>query len=651
MAASTASVSFYRRYGVAILVLAVALIPLIAWGVLVAVRSNSNDVRDWLPAQYPQTQQYRWFKQQFGAQDFIIASWPGCTLDDARLDDFAHRLEALSGRLGPAQPFSRVITGRSLLNQLTSPPLDLDRQRVVTRLRGSILGPDGQQTCAAVTLREEASDRLEPALELLRQAAAEAGVPPGELRLGGIPVVNAAINGESTRSLVRLAGLSGLLGVAIAWLCFRQWRLTALVLVIGVYSAAASLAIVPLFGVPLNAILITMVPLVYVTAISGAIHLTNYYLEAAEHTTVRDAPNRAVAHAALPLALAAVTTILGLLSLCYSDLHPIYLFGVFSAVGVAVGGVAQFLLMPAALAVWTPLPARLQRAAASGGARNGEAVFDQKSALPATAAPPEDTSRLMIWPKLGELVTARPGIVAVFCLATMLIVAAGLPRIRTSIQMMRLFRSDAPVIPMTRWLEEHLGATIPLEVVLRFGPESPTKMVDRMLLVADVDARLRRLPQASGSVSAATFAPPQLGSAARGGVVRRSVANSKLKQSFDVLAAHGWVARAGDQELWRISLRVRGIDDLDYVEFAESLRRQIAPVLDARLGPERPGVELIVTGTAPIVFQARRSASRFRSPRGTRSRGGTRRSLTSPSFALSLIRDELMPWRRRRCSP
>jgi hypothetical protein len=52
MAASTASTTFYRRYGAAILVLAAALGPLIAWGVLVAIRSNSNDVRDWLPAQY-----------------------------------------------------------------------------------------------------------------------------------------------------------------------------------------------------------------------------------------------------------------------------------------------------------------------------------------------------------------------------------------------------------------------------------------------------------------------------------------------------------------------------------------------------------------------------------------------------------------------
>ena len=145
--------------------------------------------------------------------------------------------------------------------------------------------------------------------------------------MGGIPVVNAAFNQESTASLVRLAGLSGLLGVLIAWLCFRDLRLTSLVLASGIYSAAASLAVVPLCGVPLNAILITMVPLVYVTGISGAIHLSNYYLEAARHGSLTEAPGKAVAHAAVPLVLAAVTTALGLLSLCYSELNPIRLFG------------------------------------------------------------------------------------------------------------------------------------------------------------------------------------------------------------------------------------------------------------------------------------------------------------------------------------
>jgi len=579
--------SFYRRGGAAILGVAVLLLPLIAWGVHRAIRSNSNDVRDWLPVEYVETQQYRWFTKHFGVQDFIVASWPDCTLDDPRLDAFAHALAELVRRDPAFQPFSGVLTGRSLLDRLAEPPVELDRELAAVRLRGSIVGPDGQQTCAVMTLGEGAADRLEPALDLIREAAAAAGVPAEELRVGGIPVVNAALNRESTESLVRLAGLSGLLGSLIAWLCFRDLRLTALVLALGVYSAAASLAVVPLFGVPLNAILITMVPLVYVTGISGAIHLSNYYLEALRHGNPAEAPGKAVAHAAVPLALAAITTAIGLLSLCYSELNPIRQFGLFSAIGVVIGSLSQFVLMPAVLAVWAPVPRRHRESPDRGSA--------------------DGASQLALFPRLGEWVAAHPNRVAVCCLALMLVTAAGLPQIRTSIQMMRLFSPRTPVIPMTRWLEERLGATIPLEVLLRFGPESKTTLLDRMRIVAEVDAQLHRLPHASGSISAATFAPREARRSTSEGTIRSAVINAKLKRRHDVLREHGFVAPEGDKEIWRINLRVRGIDDVDYAAFSETLRSHIDPVLDTWLGQGQSGVEVIVTGTAPIVFRARRS--------------------------------------------
>ncbi len=149
--------SFYRRRGTAILVVAVLLVPLIAWGVHRAILSNSNDVRDWLPAEYAETQQYRWFTEQFGVQDFVVASWPGCTLTDERLDEFARVLAERTGEDSSFRPFSQILTGRSLLDRLAAPPVELDRQVAVARLRGSIIGPDGQQTCAVMTLADAAA--------------------------------------------------------------------------------------------------------------------------------------------------------------------------------------------------------------------------------------------------------------------------------------------------------------------------------------------------------------------------------------------------------------------------------------------------------------------------------------------------------------
>jgi predicted RND superfamily exporter protein len=205
---------FYGRYSRAILLGAAFLIPLIGWGVDEGVRSNSNDVRDWLPLKYAETQQYRWFRRHFGTHDFIVVSWPGCTLDDDRLDRFVQHLTARPGQDLEPLLNGEIHTGRSLLRLLTDPPVNLDRSLAIERLRGVVIGPAGRQTCAVVFLPAATDSRLGPAIGQIRRAAGAAGVPPNEVRLGGIPVINDALNRESTSSLVRLFSLSGLLGPA-----------------------------------------------------------------------------------------------------------------------------------------------------------------------------------------------------------------------------------------------------------------------------------------------------------------------------------------------------------------------------------------------------------------------------------------------------
>ena len=260
--------AFYCRYGVSLLVVAAALIPMIAWGGFRAIVSNSNDVRDWLPSKYRETQEYQWFTDHFGQQDFIVVSWPECTLQDQRLDEFARQLNE---HAGDASQFTlgTVFTGRSMLRQLTAPPMNLDETVALERLRGVVIGPDGQQSCAMFMLPKGSAPRLESVIKRILWAAEMAGIPRDEVRMGGIPILNAAINRESANSLMALAAVSGLLGLVMSWICFRDLRMTTMILAVGVYGAAASLAIVPLVGMRMNAILITMVPLVYVTAVSG----------------------------------------------------------------------------------------------------------------------------------------------------------------------------------------------------------------------------------------------------------------------------------------------------------------------------------------------------------------------------------------------
>ena len=95
--------------------------------------------------------------------------------------------------------------------------------------------------------------------------------------------------------------LAGLIGLVISWWCLRSVKLVAIVLTAGVYSAMASLAFVWYSGGEMNAIVLTMPSLVYVAAISGAIHLANYYRDSIHEGGLEGAAMRAIMHAWLPL--------------------------------------------------------------------------------------------------------------------------------------------------------------------------------------------------------------------------------------------------------------------------------------------------------------------------------------------------------------
>ncbi|HUE71525.1 MAG TPA: MMPL family transporter [Pirellulaceae bacterium] len=572
-----------------VLLAALVLLPLTVIGVRAAIRSNANDVRDWLPSHYEETRQYGWFHQQFGSEDFVIISWPGCTLDDVRLDRLAERLRTRSEqneKRGAGSLFRRVTTGRELVEQLTSEPVDLNRSLVITRLKGTIIGADGQQTCAVVTLSDWARTQLHTALAEIRGAASEIGLAPAEVHLGGPAVVNAAIDVSSTQSLVRLAALAALIGLAIAWLCFRTVRLTGIVFVIAGYSAALSLAVVPLCGVPLNAILVTMVPLVYVAAMSGAIHLSNYYLASCREGHTSDAIRRAVRHAALPLGLATTTTAAGLLSLWYSDLAPIRLFGLFSAIGIGIGLALQLVLLPALLTLW---PVGKQGIAAADVPAVGDDEIEPLSPR---------------WQRLASLVISGHAWIAAACLAALTVGGLGLTRMETSIQIMRLFSPRTPIIASYAWLEQNLGALVPMEVVIRFEAANQQPMADRLRLVRKLHESIAETPQVGGCLSAATFTP-QI--SPTGASLRGFMVNRRLRQARPLLADAGYLIESDRGELWRISVRVSAGEDLDYGLFQEDVRRRVEPLLAQAQRDGHPGISAVYTGAIPIIYKARRS--------------------------------------------
>ena len=600
-------------------------LPMVVVGAIKAKGNNRNDVKGWLPLEYPETQVYRFFRRNFQGEEFILLSWDGCTMTDPRLELLARKLlppPEEAARIDRPIYFKTALTGPRAVERMTSEPLNLTAEEAISRLTGALIGPpqagvtalsaednlNHRQTCLVLTLADTARANLHGAIDMIKQIGTdECGIPEKTLHMGGPPVDNVSIDKAGQTSVTLLFALSLVVGFFVSWWSLKSKLLVGLVLASGVYSMFSSLALVWYSGYPVDAILLTMPSLVYVATTSGAIHLANYYRDQiAETGIVEGAAGRSVHHALLPLSLATGTTAIGLATLAVSELVPIRMFGIFSAIGVVVSFFVLVLFMPAALELFPP---------------KLTGKFDNDESAPGWQ--PIEASR---WWRCGQWVTRHNGFVATACLLVMVAVGYGMTRVESSVQLMRLFAPNARIRTDYKWLETNLGPLVPMEILVRIDDtQCKLNFLERMELVGDIQRQIGTLDEVGSSLSTVTFGRSLdsgeggngLGGAAArafglGARTKRSVLNRRLmahRQDFldgDYLR-EATLDDGREQELWRISARVSATKEVDYALFQRDLQTQIEPILDEMKKDGVTGISVDYTGLVPLVYKAQHS--------------------------------------------
>lgn len=580
-----------RGYAIAVLIAMLLSIPFIGIGVVGALKSNSNDPRQWLPRGFPETDKYQWFQDQFGRDEIAVVSWPDCTLDDPRVDRLADALTGAGpadGASGDALFFERAITGPKTLAQLTSEPLNLRPEQAIGRLRGTLVGADGRTTCAVlvVSARGEA-DRVGAIEEIYRVARDECGLAAETLHLGGPTVDAATIDVESQRMLLEFAAISAVIALGVSWWRLRSPRLAMLVLVGAVYSTGVALSVLYYSGGTMNLLMTMLPPLIYVLTISAAIHLVNYYRDALAEVGVSAAPRRAVRHGWTPCVLAATTTAIGLVSLSVSKIVPIRSFGIYSALGMVGSIGVVFLFCPSALTLWPP-----SRSAA--GSKPGGKLQASARGQMATMAVTMTVRRFHAVLTIGSLLL-------------MVALGGGLFRLQSTVKLQHRFAPDSDILADYAWLEDHLGPLIPLEIVIHFDRQCSLSFLERMELVAEVEAEVTKNEEVGATMSALDFAPtlPKVGSTRD--IVRRTILNRRLRNSRQRYVDAHFLAESGQEQLWRVSVRARALSDVDYGHFVATLRDHVDPVLGAQ---SAGGVKATYTGVIPLIYKAQRQLFR-----------------------------------------
>ncbi|WP_425614103.1 RND family transporter [Anatilimnocola sp. NA78] len=531
-----------------------------------------------------------------------------------------------------AQLFKTVTTGPDVLESLVRPGGELasNPELAKERLSGMLFGPDGQQTCMVLTLSEAAKHNLHLVLGRgglgkprgrLYEIAQESNISEQELRLGGPPVDNVAIDEEGSITLVRLIGMTAILGLGLSMACFRTISATIMVFLVGGISAVVTLAMMWWFGDTVDAIAMSMPALVYVLGLSGAAHTINYYYDAVEEKGLIGAPERAIQKSWKPALLCNVTTAIGLFSLVTSELAPIRKFGFYAGLGVLATLIIEHTYLPAALQIWPQVR--------------------KKKASTGDNTPWLEKFLGGFWHNFGGFIIRNHAAVSIVCLVVIVATGYGVMYTNTSVNMLRMFHADAKIIKDYEWLEANLGELVPMEIVVRVPQASllpasaeltkenlrvdeltlaleqasdPTEkqniatelgklelqqvqrqlqmpFLERMELAARIQNVVQQEFGAEGNgkigraMSAATFVrdlPEPKGDSrsmlTRGATSKRLEAHREEFLHSDYLR----LDEKDQSELWRVSLRVGATKGVDYGVLINELKDVVEPILSAQ---------------------------------------------------------------------
>jgi uncharacterized protein len=639
----------YARIRLMVVYLLLSL-PFVIYGASQALKSNNNSPLDWCDSSFPAKRNYESFVREFGPGDVVVASWPGCTWKNPELDRLlsVFRNSELF-RSSDGEPFFfRVISGRETLSQMVGTPLNTDEPvstsahaadaaadgsgpstadprrgqmplaTAIQRLRGTLIGPDDLTTCLVLSCSKKGLDERARVVRLIRRTIMTAcAVRDEDLHLAGPVVDGLAVNEASERALNQFAGPSAVIIFIVCWLSLRSFHASLMVFAAAVFCQAATLAIVHYSGETLSALLIVLPPLIQVLAVSGGIHLMNYYFEALEHRSPTDAAIEAFHQGWLPCALSSGTTAMGTASLMVSDLTPIRLFGAYGTIGVLITAAAVLLLIPCGLIVWpVRRPARRRSEPAVGDSLHGVvAETHQSHAADVREVPRAELQKLQseldlpgdasggFWVGYRDFLSRHQ--LATLCLlfGMMLIAAKGLFYVRTSVRIETLFSGKSRILQDYEWLESKIGPLVPIEVLISLDKSCELNPRARMALIHQIDTQIRTVPEIHETTSALTFFPPMpamkdLPERTRLAILSRAV--EAAMPSFERLAC---VRRNASQEVWRITAHCSAVAPLDYGDLLHALDNKARNAILNAEGVAAKGVSVETSGVMPLVHE------------------------------------------------
>jgi predicted RND superfamily exporter protein len=371
-----------------------------------------------------------------------------------------------------------------------SPPTDAAELERIRRdalgsplFRGSLLGDDATTVGIAIQLIDmpEVEFNARGIDREIQRVAHEEFEKARDVRIW--LVGSAHLKSETSRFLLRDLALViplafGLI-MLIAVLSFRSLRgLLVPLSTIGI-AILWTFAVMAEVDPALNLVTVSIPPLLLVIGFVSSVHIVSGYYEAIEveagHATPQSAASRGLEMVVLPMFLTGSTTVAGFLSLSTSPLRAIQEFGLYGGIGIGFVMVAATTYAPAVL--------QLLREPPPTGRKLTSTAFDRM--LSRIAAFDYDHAGKIF------IASAALGVLALL----------GIPRIVINSTMISNFGEDTEIRRAVEAVNQHLGSSGQLQVVLETDYAGAFKDPANLALIEDFQGWVAGQPKVTGSTS------------------------------------------------------------------------------------------------------------------------------------------------------
>ncbi len=412
----------------------------------------------------PALEFYRSVRDKYGEDNFLVVAYtPNQNLFSKtelnRLKQFQDEFLQVSG-IASAESLITVpliTTGNPTLNSIQdnvqtilSPGIDLQeakREFLTSPIyRNLLVSPDGNTTALQLDI-DESSTSMEQQAQLISDVrqVIKKYESDAKIFLGGLPMITSDSIDFIRHDLVNFgAGLLVLL-VIILKIAFTKTRWIVLPLINCVLASVIMIGLLGLLDWPVTVVSANFVALMLIMTLSFAIHLVVRFQELNSNSPEQSQAwlvKNMVKKKFLPCFYTAITTMVAFSSLLFSFIRPVIDFGWMMTLGIAIAFIISFTFFPAMLVL-----------------------------LPEKKAQSRENVAGLITENLANGVHKRSQMIIMIFVALAILSIWGISRLTVENRFIDYFKEDTEIYQGMSLIDEKLGGTTPLEVIIR-APQS-----------------------------------------------------------------------------------------------------------------------------------------------------------------------------------